>query len=288
MSNFVHLPIQKNQLFQIEEYHYKGPDFPYHYHPEIEITYVCNSSGLRVIGDHIESYSQDDLIVVGPNIPHQWQKDVEFTSSGSKREHIFVIHINGDLLVQLTQTIAELSRLSNFVELARKGVKFDKRVAKGAKMMIQTLHEASGSNAFTKLIELLDYLQAAPYDVLLTPENSLLVQTKEGAKIFKIISSMHEHYHTGITARELAKMYNMSLSSFSHYFKRKTAKTYSSYLTDIRIGHVCKRLRSTEDSIAEIAFECGFQNLSNFNRLFKNKMGRTPNSYRKFFSEINA
>lgn len=288
MSNFVHVPIDKKQLFQIQEYQYKGPDFPYHFHPEIEITYVCNSSGLRIIGDHIESYGPDDLVVIGSNIPHQWQKDAQYGSKGSKYEHIYVIHINVELIEQLTHKLMELYRLRSFLESCQRVLKYDAKVALKAKEIIQKLHQASDTFAITGLLELLDFLQNSPYKVLLNSEEPVRMQSESDAKIFKIISRIHEQYQKELSAQELAREFSMSVSSFSHYFKRKTAKTYSTYLTEIRLGHVCKRLRSTEDTIAEIAFDCGFQNLSNFNRLFKNTLGRTPNHYRKLFSEIKA
>jgi AraC-like DNA-binding protein len=284
MSLYVDLTLGEKQLFMVNEYAYSGKDFPLHFHPELELTYVFRSSGLRIVGDSIESYTKDDLVVVGSNIPHQWQKDERFKIQNGDTEHIIVVHINESLLKEYVEGSQELSELKPLLEDISSSVRFDKKTAKKVKPLLKSLVHKSGIESFTCFFEILRALQEDTSRRQLVHQEFRIPTDLIGKQqILTIVKFMLNHYQKPIKASDLAKEINLSPSAFSHYFKKRTAKTFKQYLNDIRLGRACTQLRQTENSIVEICFDSGFNNLSNFNRSFKRKYKMTPKQYREHY-----
>lgn len=326
MSLFVNLPLREHRLCIAKEHIYSGKDFPFHYHPEIEITYVFRSHGLRIVGDSFESYEKDDLVAIGSNVPHQWKKDVSFKKQGGDQEHIIVVHIHAERLSTLVNTIRELQPLKSLLNEIRSGVIFSKKTALSVRPLLKKLVEEDGVTSFVTLLELLNALvndkgRRMLANRMLKPTNSgrkgasnemrevpgsggtpdttqgnggmnprsesldrdpiwRPEDTADGKRIFGIVEHLLSHHHLQIRAADLAGEMNMSPSAFSHYFKKRTARTFRAYLNDIRLSHACKLLQQSEKPVAEICFECGFNTISNFNRVFKAAYRRSPREYR--------
>lgn len=281
MSLYVDLSLGEKQLFMVNEYVYSGKDFPLHFHPELELTYVFRSNGLRIVGDSIESYGKDDLVVVGSNIPHQWQKEDRFKRQSGDCEQIIVVHINESLLFDYVERSEELFELKPLLEDFSSSLCFDKKTAKRVKPLLKELVKQKGAKAFTLFVEILQILNEDSTRRRIVHQEFRIPSDFVGKqKILEIVEYMLKHYQKPIKASALAKKINLSPSAFSHYFKNRTAKTFKQYLLDIRLSHACTQLRQTDNTIAQICFDSGFNNLSNFNRAFKRSFELTPKAYR--------
>ena len=282
MSFFVNIPMANDQTFIIREYKANGQDYPYHYHREYELTLVLKSHGDRLIGDHLEPYQPWDLVLLGPNLPHQWKKDPAFKVPGGKRDHIFVLNFREDFFGQSFLTKMETQALKQLLEQAKLGLVFTPSTAQEIAPTMEKLLHHQSLKGLIYFLELFDQLcKATPPKQLASPGFLKVNDQKGRDKITKIVRYILDNIDLDITASKAAEIAEMRPSTFSHYFKKRTTKSFIKYVNEIRLGHASRLLADTDLSISEICYRSGFRNLSNFNRQFKRQYGLAPLRYRK-------
>ena len=282
MSFFVNIPMTNDQTFIIREYKANGQDYPYHYHREYELTLVLKSDGDRLIGDHLEPYQPWDLVLVGPNLPHQWKKSQEFKIAGGRRDHIFVLNFRDDFLGKSFLTKMETQALKSLLDQAKLGLAFDAQSAQKIAPMMEKLLSNQSLKGIIYLLEIFDQLCEAPPPKQLASPGFLKVNDQKGRdQITKIVRYILDNIDMDITASKAAEIAEMQLSTFSHYFKKRTTKSFIKYVNEIRLGHASRLIAETDLSISDICYRSGFRNLSNFNRQFKRQYGMAPLKYRK-------
>lgn len=254
-----------------------------HSHPEIQITYIRESTGTLVAGDHIGTFGPGDLIIIGSNQPHVFRNDPEyFNGEVGLKARCISLFIRKNMFGEEFMSMPEVASLSDFFTLSDRGMLPDK--TESAKML-PLIHAFRTSEGFSKLVVLFNLLEkiiACPnYKLLSSSVPKKELNEKEGKRINSIYQFTLKEYTNSISIGQVAEIANLTPQSFCRYFKKHTRKSYTGFLNEIRIGHACKMLQDSNTTITNICFESGFRNLSNFNRQFKALMGLSPKEYRK-------
>ncbi|MDR0542798.1 MAG: AraC family transcriptional regulator [Dysgonamonadaceae bacterium] len=275
-------PLGADDLFIVLNHHSAKFDYPVHYHADFEINLVIDTYGKRVIGDSVEDFSTLDLVMIGPNVPHAWLGEVE------ENNHVVTIQFSDKLL---DYPILEKRLFDNIKQLlmeSKRGLVFSGKTRRDMRDRILRLTNLQGFQTVLEFLSLLNALSVADRQVLVSNQydSQLVVRTSKSRRIKLICDYIEQNYGKPITLAEVAAMVNMSESAFSHFFKKKTNLAFKEYLTNIRIFQACQLLTKTTHSIAEISFSCGFNNMSNFIRLFKERKGNSPLRYRALMERL--
>lgn len=258
-------------------------DFPLHHHEEFELNFLQHAKGAkRVIGGHIEAIDDLELVLVGPNLQHGW------FNHKCKNTEIFEITIqfHRDLLDENFLQRNQMSFIRNMFQHSLRGIQFSHDTIESIKPRLQSLTRKSG---FESVLELLSILHA-----LSTSQNMRILSdmsfqtantvTYNSRRIESVMAHLNKHFDREISLLEIAKLVSMSEVSFSRFFKARTGKTFVDTLNEIRLGHASRLLIDTTQSISELAYRCGFNNMSNFNRIFKKKKQCTPKEFREQYN----
>ena len=268
--------------------------FEWHYHPEFELTITLNSLGQRYIGDHIGSYGHEDLILLGPNLPHTWCSR-EKIESGRPHEAI-VLWFSRDLAHHLIERWPEFAAIRRLLrDEAPRGVCFSEAVRHEAERKILALLDQQPADRLLGLLSILNFLAGDHQRVTLSSSSlgntasdaatSAPQLAKDSATIDRVLSYLHAHYREEVSVPELASRAHVSLSSFHRLFKRHMRMPVSAYLAHLRIGKACSLLMSTEIPISIVASEAGYYNYANFVRQFEKLRRMTPRQFRTLHAQ---
>lgn len=256
---------------------------PYHFHPEYELTLIVKGKGNRYVGNHMGTYDDGDLVLLGSNLPHCWKN--EPLTTGEENVSSVVIQFAPDFLGHDFLGKPELSLITHLLKKSAHGIQFTGKTATtiNAGMQSLTLEE----NSFKRLLGLLDLL----YSLAISKEYLLLDQQgltspASGARserINAILGYIIDNYKNEILLDEAAALVNMTTNAFCKYYKKTTGKTFIETVTDYRINYAIQQLIYSDRSISDICFDNGFGDLSHFYKLFKRKMKLSPLKYRKEF-----
>lgn len=281
--HFHRVPVKSENSFSIRHEKASGFGTVWHYHPELELHYLIKGRGVRLIGDSINNFSDDELILLGENLPHVWRIE-EGVSSGVE---VIVIHFLADCLGSSLLSLPEAYLIPKLFENAKKGLLIK---GKAKEEVIALMRSAVNAQNLDRLIALLSILKVLTETKEMEPVASAHAFYKsnelETLRLNKVYSYTLSNYKDNITLQAIASIANLRVTSFCRYFKMMTSKTYNDFLVEIRISHACRLL--IEDLLATevICFECGFSNVSNFYRHFKKVTDMTPLEYkRKYLSK---
>jgi AraC-like DNA-binding protein len=278
------IPLSSDQSFSVELL--MGLDLykQWHYHREIELIYFIRGSGKRCIGDNVTHFKEDDMILIGSNVPHMMRPERPYDSANP--DEVVVIHflpeiLKGFLLLPENKAISELLQKASY------GISIHGDTLLAAKRLIYSIRSARNTERFIILFQLLNLIAHSD-------SNTLVSHTAFGAAFHKSDDNrLNRIYHytlnnfsREITLNEIANLVHLTPHSFCRYFRSRTRKRFSLFLLEVRVSHACKLLSDTELNIGVIAYESGFMNLSNFNRHFKLVTGHTPLTYRKQFQHL--
>lgn len=275
-------PLSNEDLFIVLNHPGAKFDYPVHYHSDFELNLVIGSCGERVVGDSVENFSELDLVMTGPNVPHAW-----FGSDNEKR-HVVTIQFSEKLV---DFPLLEKRLFKNIKELlyeSRRGIVFARETQDKVKEKILALTKMQGFQTVLAFFSILHELSVADRRILTSNkfDSQDIVRTSKSRRIAKVCDYIEANYQDQIKLKDVAALVNMSESAFSHFFKKRTKCTYIDYLTNIRIAKSCQLLSETTQTVAEICFVCGFENISNFMRIFKKKKNVTPARYREFMEQM--
>ncbi len=256
-------------------------DFPLHFHDEFELNFIRNAKGAqRIVGDHMEEIGELELALVGPNLPHGW-----FTHRcRSKAIYEVTIQFHRDFLPAALLMRNQLSFIKNMLEKASRGILFSRPAAEQYAGRICALEKKQGFDSVLELLSILQGLSVSDMRMLSSAPAQDAAQPHSSRRIQKAMEYMHRHFDDTVTLREVAALANMTEVSFSRFFKKRTGNTFIEVLNEIRMGHASRMLIDTTHTVHEIAYQCGFNNLSNFNRTFRKKKNCTPTEYRERFA----
>ena len=252
-------------------------DTHYHCHPEIEITWIVESEGQRLVGDTLESFEPEDLILIGSNVPHQYR------NWGEDRARSKVIQFRRDLFGIGFLDLPELSKIKRLLDRAARGLRFSDAVRRAAFQQLQKVFEAPEGAG--PLIELLELLKIMSMDEGSSPIASAVyaepVKLKKIDRLQRVLNYLETHWQESVTLKEAAKVAALHPQSMSRFFQQHLGMNFQEYLIQLRIGRAARLLLETERTVVDIAFHCGFNNLANFNRHFQSVYQQTPSAYRR-------
>ena len=279
-------PLTPNDCFTIFSRVKKEFNFPLHYHDEYELNLILNAKGAkRIVGDHIDVIDDYELVLVGPNIPHAW-----FTHECTTEITEITIQWHKDLFDDKFLSRNQLSFIKKMLEMSARGVLYPKEAIQLVLPRLMALSQRSGFDSVMDLISLLHDLSTAR-NIIALSDTSFLNNNSfnyNSRRLEKAFQYMNENYHKEIALNDIAKLVSMTDESFSRFIKKRTGNTFIGSLNEIRLGHASRMLIDTTHSITEISYQCGFNNISNFNRLFKKKKACTPKEFRENFSGVRV
>ena len=280
--------IRKGESFAAWMHGYPFRTVRWHYHPEYEIHLVAATSGTFYIGDHVGAFGPGQLIMTGPNLPQNWISDVQPGEIVAARS--LVIQFPEEFIEAAAGGMAEMAALRPLLDRCRRGLLFDDETSARVRPLMERLVEAHGLQRLALFWEILDLLVNAPeYDVLASLSFELDLTRIGDSGINRALSHLREHLIEQVEEGELADMVGQSQSAFSRAFKRHTGTTLVRYRNQLRVDLACQMLLTDPDvKVAEICYDVGFSNLSNFNRHFLKLKGMSPSQFRTTFAANKA
>lgn len=282
-------PISDNYAFEVKFLTEPHFDPNWHFHSEYQLFTVMRGTGTRFVGDHVSPFKKNDLVFTGPNLPHLWQSDPEYFSGDKEfwTEGI-VIYFDENFIGNDFLHKNETYKLKQLFLKAQRGMEILGQTAEKAKSMMQELLQAEDFDRILTLLNLLNLLaNSTEYNLLANEGYSNLLKEAEGDRMNRVHAYVMKNFREKISLEEVAAIANMSPTSFSRYFKMHANKTFSGFLTEIRIGYACKLLIEKKVSISAACYESGFNTLSNFNRQFREMTHHSPLQYRKKYMETS-
>ncbi len=278
-------PLKNNDCFLICDRKRKVFNFPIHFHPEYELNYIHNAKGgRRIIGDHISEIGKKELVLTGPNLFHGWEN---YKNSGKTEFHEITIQFPNDVFGENLLDRNLLKAIKTMLQNANRGILFSKETTVRVEKKIHKLSKTNGFDSFLQFQSLL-------YDLAISRDQTFLTNMSfqhqndfyNSEHIEKIYRFLKENYHRKIRVEEVAALVNMSVISLSRLTKQRTGKSFMEFLIEVRLGAATRSLIETNNSISEICYDCGFNNISNFNRIFKKYQNCTPSEFRSSFNGV--
>lgn len=254
----------------------------WHFHPELELIYFLKSSGTRYVGNSIGNFEPGELYLIGSDLPHLFRNHKEYYEDNFAGGvvDLVVIKFDQDFLGARFNELVETSNLQQLFKRANRGLKFSKEVAY---LVHSHIMGTVGSDGLSGIIGLLNTLNVLAVTTNYTPlckeEFSQTFQKGEKERMANVISYLTQNFDNKIELETVSSIACMTPNAFCRYFKKRTNKSFTQYLNEIRLGHACKLLIEGEMQITTIAYISGFNTVTNFNRQFKSLMKMTPSEY---------
>jgi AraC-like DNA-binding protein len=256
-------------------------DYPWHYHPEYEIIFVEKSYGIRLMGNHAGNFNDGDLMFIGPNLPHVWKNDEDFYKGNKDLlVDVYVIQFREDALMEGFFDLPEFVHIKKLFLLGQQGMFIKGNDRREISELIKKVYHSSGIERLILFLRTLDAIaNTQDYDLLSSPGYTDSFNIADTERINKVMTFLMENYIQEVRLEEIAALVSLNKSSFCRYFKRRTHKTCSQFLNEIRIAHACKMLINRNMTVSEICYKTGYNNISHFNRQFKLITNLTARDY---------
>lgn len=259
--------------------------YPWHFHSEYEIVYIVKSSGTRFVGDSVEKFKEGDIVLLGSNTPHFWQSDNE--NNKNTRVNAIVVQFSKDFFSQQINSYPEFFHIREMLKKSSRGINFSHKASDKIGKMLFKLLKQKDLQQTLYFIKILDYMSKTFEYKLLSGENYKAENYEGKERLNKVMHYINTNYQNHINQKEIAEKIGMNVSAFSRYFSEKTGKKFSGFVNELRINYACKLLINNSIAVSQICFESGFENISNFNRTFRQYTGITPSEYRNKFQKIS-
>lgn len=282
-AKYIELTPSTEKTINIKQVDQEFLSNPLHFHDLCELVLIEESYGKRIVGDHVASFGAGDLVLMGPNIPHIWRNDDIFLNSEhDERAKAIVIYFPADFLLQLTDDQATIYAMQNFIKKAKRGLLFHGETLVQATTLIKELVYKESFTRITGFLNLIELLyQTDEWENLSSESYKPSFGEQETNRINIIYVYVMKNFKEGVSLQTAAELLNMTPNAFCRFFKRHTQKSFTRFVNEMRIGHSCKLLMDRTQSISEVCYDSGYQNLTNFNKFFKLIMKKSPREYRK-------
>ncbi|MDB5012150.1 MAG: AraC family transcriptional regulator [Daejeonella sp.] len=268
----------RNQPFLSSPFH-SQPSF--HAHPELELVFIIEGFGKRIIGNKVEPFEAGDMVFIGTNVPHLWLSDPIFYEENSTlQSKVIVTYFNPKTFVQIFDSIKEFQTIREMIRQSSKGIKI---YGETRNVIANQLIELSTMNGFKKIDGLLQIMNL----ISTSEEISFIVNDEPDHyddlypdRLINVIKFIKDNLQDHITLRQVADIACMTEQSFCRFFKQRVKKNFSQFLTELRIAHARELLIQTDKSVNDIAYLCGFKSSSHFCYVFKGYSGESPVQYK--------
>ena len=278
-------PLSERDCFYIADRHKTAFDYPIHCHPEYELNYIAGAAGARrTVGDSTERTGGHDLVLIASSdLEHCWEQG---ECSGTDIREI-TIQFMPDILPPTLLQRNQFTSIRHMLERARCGLSFPlPAIMKVYSRLDRLANHRSGFHAVLELLDILYELSLCEDARQLSSSSFARVEMQhESRRVTKVQDYIAHHFSEDIRTETLASLIGMSTVSFSRFFAQRTGRTFSDYIIEMRLGHASRKLIDTDQTVAEICYDCGFNTLSNFNRLFRKYKGCSPTEFRASFKK---
>ncbi len=257
----------------------------WNYHPEYEVHLIRRSSGRYIVGDRVGVFAPGQLVLVGPNMPHDWISDTRDHVAG--RDMVF--QFLDEWIRGCQQVLPELHDVDDLLSRASRGIEFRGRTSERAAAALEAIGSTLGPRRLRHIFDLFDILASAPeddYELLANEGIPWSPDPQTEAIVGRAVRYIFDNITGDVRLSTAAAVVGMSEAAFSKYFKRASGQTFSEMVRKLRLSQACRLLRQTSPPIASIAREVGYANLSNFNRQFLADYGMTPSRYRSLNATV--
>ncbi|WCT14849.1 AraC family transcriptional regulator [Mucilaginibacter jinjuensis] len=278
------IPLTSRDCFLIFSRSKTDFNFPVHNHDAIELNLILNAAGAkRVVGNHEETISDKELVLLGRNTVHGWFKN-ECKSDNIKE---VTVQIHHELLSDEFLKRTPLSNIKRMLENSESGVAFSPETIDNIAPRLLALAQKNSFDSIMELLSIIHQLSNSHNQrILSNPLDTAKVVKMNNTPIERIFEYINIHFAQRLTLEDVAGAIGITPASLSRFVKMSTGLTFTDNLNEIRLGHVSRMLIETTHSISEVAFECGFNNLANFNRIFKKRNKCTPGEFRtRYFGQ---
>jgi AraC-like DNA-binding protein len=278
-----HLPQDVDKSFIV--FRETGDFFPapWHYHAHYEFVLVTKSTGRRMVGDHIGYFGEEDLVFMGSLLPHVWVNDpIYLERRADHKADALVLHFTDDFLGEDFMNIPEIENFRKVLKLAERGMALRGETREKINSLIKQMPGMNGLQRLSHLFLIFDIMSnTQEYELLASPRFVQNFHYGSSDRFKRITEYIMQNFDKDISLAEIAAVGSMGVTAFCNFFKEQFRVTFVEYLTTVRIGHACKLLSENDRNVVEVAYECGFNNLANFNRQFKKLKSMTPSDYRR-------
>ncbi|AEI47747.1 AraC family transcriptional regulator [Runella slithyformis] len=259
----------------------------WHFHPHYQLFTVLEGTGTRFVGDDIRHFEAGDTVFLGPNIPHLWRSDrAYFEGNPELKTHGIVVYFTEDFLGEGFFDKPEMHVLKQLLDKGLRGLDI---VGAARRMVQNSLKKLAVSQGFEAVLALLSTLHQLSH----TSEVEYITgvgyvntyKVSETERMQRVYEYVMKHFKEEIRLQEVSALANMTEAAFCRYFKSRANKTFSDFVSEIRIAYACKLLVQEKYSVTQICYESGFNTVSNFNRQFKNLTGKSPLQYQKVYMQ---
>ena len=278
------LPLEQDESFVVKYFDYNFYPTPWHYHPEYEIVMVTESTGKRFIGDHISEFKPGNLALLGPNIPHTYRNEEKYyNKKSSLRAKSVVIHFSEASLGKDFLYLPEAKPIRQLLQKSLQGLDIGGQTHTEASKKLTAIVEQKGLRRWHSLVEILILLAESKNLNPITSTPQIGYNEKETARLCQVFDWITINYSSAIKLSDVAKIAGMNENAFSRFFSQRTRKTFSGFVQEMRLHKAARLLVEDEISVTAICYDCGYNNISNFNRQFLNYYNINPLSYKKTF-----
>jgi AraC-like DNA-binding protein len=259
----------------------------WHYHNNFEISFITEGSGKRIVADSIEEFQPGDLAFIGPNLPHVWIADKETRTPSSRTLEMVFLQFTSDVLSPQLLILPEFSYVKRALDMSARGIQIVGQTLNEVSEIMLQLPYLKSFDRMIHFFRLMDIIGKSKSHVQLASKEYLKIRFTTGNKRIETIHDyLMNHYREDVDLKKLATLVNMAEGSLCRFFKMNMGFTVIEYLNKIKAEFACKLLMDPDLSIMEICFDCGFNNVSHFNKQFKINTGVTPSAYRKRFNGL--
>lgn len=275
--------LTRENPMKIEAFEVQTLNDPLHYHSHsYELTLVHGGAGTRIVGDHISDFSYNDLVLIGPGLPHCWINERIKMNGEPAPMQIISVHFNEHILGKELLNRNEFASVRDLLFWSSRGLLFKNNHSAEATDLFFQFKMEPDLDSFITLLQIFNYLvNSDEYETLCSKEYVFRGKNEEYTKFEMIFDHIQNNYLRKIKISEVAMLAGMNDSAFSHYFKKRTNYSFTDFVNLLRLNHAAGQLGQEQKGIADICFDSGFNNLSNFNRMFKKWKGTTPLQFRK-------
>jgi AraC-like DNA-binding protein len=275
--------ISPERIFFMREINSTHFSSEFHFHEECQLAYIIKGSGKRVVGDAVAHFDENELVFIGSNVPHVWYDTGKKRLTKKKSPSISLsLFISPKKFLAYSAAFGDTGKLEQLFKKAQRGMFI---YGKSKLKLIDLLLEAKKETGIQHIITLLKIIQALTvtreYDLLASNGYTNNFQYSENHRMNEVYGFLMKNFTRNISLTEVAGVAAMNRHAFCRFFKSRTQKSLIEFVNEIRISHACKLLNNANLSITQVAYDCGFNNVSNFNRFFKIIKNTSPRAYRK-------
>ncbi|GGC07355.1 AraC family transcriptional regulator [Dyadobacter sediminis] len=282
------IPVSKENTIVVQENilpHYYNH---LHRHREVQIEWVVEGSGILIAGNYMQRFEAGEVYIIGANQSHIFKNDEAYFDPEEKKQvHSVSIFFDPHQLSQNLFSLPEMAGIRKFVESLHNGFQIPAAASDAIKKIIFEVRENKDSQRVAAFITLM-HLFSVTRDMkpLASSNSEQLISEVEGIRMDQIFQYLVTNYKQHISLTEISEVANLTPQAFCRYFKKHTDKTFVSFLNEVRVNEACKIILSGRfDSFSNISYQTGFDNVTNFNRVFKKTIGKSPGEYYKEFRD---